>query len=390
MDGTDVARRTLRERVPDRVVDGSLFVVTAAIVLAAASRRGAVPATLPDWVLYTDWILGALGCVALWWRRRFPVVLAAALILLSVLSEAVSTPAIVALFTVAVHRSARTTMVLCLASLAALTGHQLIRPESVASQAMLFVVIVLGHVAVVTWGLSVRHRRELVATLRERAEAARVETRLRAERSHHEARASLARDMHDVLGHRLSLLSVHAGALAFSQGATAEDTARASEVIRENAHRALQELREVIGVLQAPVGELPSPVAEDVLELIEEAVEAGTEVKLRDEAGVTSGARSAPPSQSRVLFRLVQEALTNVRKHAPGASVEIRLTGRPGEHLTAEIVNTSPSAASSPSSGSGSGLRGLAERARLGEGGLDYGPADSGGWRVRMWLPWPR
>ncbi|OZM70208.1 sensor histidine kinase [Amycolatopsis antarctica] len=386
---TGSGRRTLREAIGDRVVDGALIVVAAAVGLLAAAHRMNVPEEVPVWIVYGDWATGVLGCVALWWRRRFPVVLAAVLVASSSFSESVSGPAVVALFTVAVHCSTRATAALCAASLAALSVYQLLRPEPVASPVLVFAAIVLGHIAVVAWGLSVRSRRDLVTSLRERAEAAGVEARLRAAHSQHEAREALAREMHDVLGHRLSLLSVHAGALTYYREAPAEDVARAAEVIRENAHRALQDLREVIGVLRAPVGELPLPVVEDVLELVDEARQAGTPVELRDETGVTGEGRAFPATQGRTLYRLVQECLTNVRKHAAGASVVIRITGGPGDHLAAEIVNTPPAAETSRPGGSGEGLRGLAERSRLVAGRLEYGPTVSGGWRVRMWLPWP-
>ncbi|UJW28875.1 histidine kinase [Saccharothrix sp. AJ9571] len=382
---TGTRRRPFREAIRDRVVDSLMILLAAGVGLLA--RRMEAPEAVPAWFLYGDWVLGALGCVALWWRRRFPVALATVLIASSAVSETISGAAIIALFTVAVHCSTRATAALCAASLAALSFYQLLRPEPVAP-VLVFATIVLGHVAVVAWGLSVRSRRELVTSLRERAEAADVEAQLRADRSQHEAREALAREMHDVLGHRLSLLSVHAGALSYYRDASAEETAQAAEVVRENAHRALQDLREVIGVLRAPVGELPLPVVEDVLELIDEAGQAGSPVELRDETGVTADGSLLPATQGRTLYRLVQECLTNVRKHAPGASVVIRITGQPGDHLTAEIVNA-PSSGASSQPGSGEGLRGLAERARLVAGRLDYGPTASGGWRVRLQLPWP-
>ena len=228
-------RRKLWETVGGRVVDTALIVVAAAIGLIAVARRVASPEVVPVWISYGDWILGALGCVALWWRRRFPVALATVLIVSSSVSETASGPAIVALFTVAVHCSTRATAALCMASLAALSVYELLRPEPVAPPALMFATIVLGHVAVVTWGLSVRSRRELLASLRERAEAADVEAQLRAERSQREAREVLAREMHDVLGHRLSLVSVHAGALAYHRNASTEDITRAAEKRRSKS-----------------------------------------------------------------------------------------------------------------------------------------------------------
>ncbi|WP_454853712.1 sensor histidine kinase [Promicromonospora soli] len=390
MSGPTGARaRRPRQAVRDRVVDGVLIVVAASLGLVAVILQTNEPWPEPAWLLYADRVVGVLGCVALWSRRRFPLVLGVVLALSSAFSETVTGAAIVGLFTVAVHRSVRATAMVCALSLAALIAYQLRWPEPTTPPATVFTIIVLGHVATVAWGLSVRNRRALVTSLRERAASAEVEARLRAERSEHEAREALAREMHDVLGHRLSLLSVHAGALAYSRDAPAEDRTRAAEVVRENAHRALQDLREVIGVLRAPVGELPLPGVADVLELIDEARRAGTPVELRDEAGVTSDDRTLPETLGRTIYRLVQEGLTNVRKHAPGAPVVVRIVGQPGEHVSVEVVNAAPGRPPARHQGSGTGLRGLGERARLVAGQLDHGPTDSGGWRVRMRLPWP-
>jgi signal transduction histidine kinase len=223
--------------------------------------------------------------------------------------------------------------------------------------------------------------------------------------------------MHDVLGHRLSLLSVHAGALEFRPDASAEEIAGAAKVIRENAHLALQDLREVIGVLRAPVGELPQPTLADVRQLVAESGRAGMRVDLRQE---TNGA--VPDLVGRTAYRIVQEALTNARKHAPGADVRVALTGAPGQGLTVEVANQppgpgpagephpdpplpgspvgerSPTAGSGPgvvhspgpaANGPGQGLAGLAERVALAGGRLEHGPTPSGGWRLAAWLPWP-
>ena len=387
-------RNTLRSRL----VDAALIAVAAALALITLQIQANEPDQLPTALLTADHLTGLLGCAALWWRRRFPVQIGFALTAASAFSETVTGAAIVALFTVAIHRSTRATVGVCAVSLAALSTYQLLWPDQTAPPVTVFTVIGLGHAATVAWGLSVRHRRALVASLRDRAEAAEVEAQLRAERSEREARQALAREMHDVLGHRLSLLSVHAGALAYARTAPPDDVGRAAEVVRENAHRALQDLREVVGVLRAPVGELPLPDAEDVLELVDEARAAGTPVELHDDAGVTTGERVLPDVQGRTLSRMVQESLTNARKHAPGGPVVVRITGRPGDHVAVEVANAPPAApaaartaartATQPT-GSGTGLRGLQERARLVAGRLDHGPTDSGGWHVRLRLPWP-
>ena len=140
------------------------------------------------------------------------------------------------------------------------------------------------------------------------------------------------------------------------------------------------------------MGELPLPGVTDIAELIDETSRAGTPVELCDEHGVTTGARPVTDTMGRTLYRFVQESLTNARKHAPGAPIAVRITGEPADHLAGEVENRVPPHASEAlahPTGSGEGLRGLAERATLVGGALEYGPTTSGGWRVRMRLPWP-
>jgi signal transduction histidine kinase len=310
-----------------------------------------------------------------------------------------------------------------------------VRPEPGLPGWFLFLIGAVVQGAAVGWGLFIHFRRELVMSLRDRAARAETEAQLRAEQAQQRARDEIAREMHDVLGHRLSLLSVHAGALEFRPDAPAEEVAGAAKVIRENAHQALQDLREVIGVLRAPteasraeveavqtgrappgwasapVGELPQPTLADVRQLVAESGRAGMRVSLADE---TSGV--VPDLAGRTAYRVVQEALTNARKHAPGAEVRVHLAGSPGAGLTVEVCNDAPAAAPRPEGphhpagpgtgaaarpgpapvpdpgpdpGAGQGLAGLAERVALASGRLEHGPSADGGWRLSVWLPWP-
>jgi signal transduction histidine kinase len=274
-----------------------------------------------------------------------------------------------------------------------------VRPEPGVPAIALFLFGVVVQGAAVGWGLFIHYRRQLVLSLRDRAVRAETEAHLRAEQAQQRARDEIAREMHDVLGHRLSLLSVHAGALEFRPDASPEEIARAAKVIRENAHLALQDLREVVGVLRAPVGELPQPTLADVRQLVAESGRAGMRVGLRGELG---GA-AVPDLVGRTAYRTVQEGLTNARKHAPGAEVVVRLAGSPGEGLTVEVCNEAPGSRPAPGPdpgpaagaeavsdpGPGQGLVGLAERVALADGRLEHGPTAEGGWRLAAWLPWP-
>jgi signal transduction histidine kinase len=103
-------------------------------------------------------------------------------------------------------------------------------------------------------------------------------------------------------------------------------------------------------------------------------------------------AGTAPESVGRTAYRIAQEGLTNVRKHAPGAAASVTVTGAPGRGLTVEVHNTAPvprPCGQIRPSGPGQGLIGLAERAALAGGRLDYAPTDTGGFRLSAWLPWP-
>jgi signal transduction histidine kinase len=374
-----------RRRPRDWVVDTGLFLLAVAYgIVTAGARLDASDLPEPAWLFDLDQLAGALGCAGLWLRRRWPVELAVALIALSTFSELVAGAMVVALLTVAIHRPPRTTAVVFGLSLLAAVVYVVVRPEPGVPAFLLFLLGLVVQGAAVGWGLFIRHRRQLVMSLRDRAARAETEARLRAEQAQHHAREEMAREMHDVLGHRLSLLSVHAGALEYRPDASPEEVARAAKVIRESAHQALQDLREVVGVLRAPVGELPQPTLADVPQLVAESASAGMRVELRVETTAT-----APDGLGRTAYRIVQEALTNARKHAPGAAVGVRLAGAPGQGLTVEVENAGPAEPAAPAEGHGQGLAGLAERVALAGGRLEHGPTAAGGFRLAAWLPWP-
>ena len=129
--------------------------------------------------------------------------------------------------------------------------------------------------------------------------------------------------MHDVLAHRLTLLSVHAGALEFRPDAPPAEVARAAGVIRDSAHEALQDLRQIIGVLRSPgegADDRPQPTLATLDALVAESREAGMKVVLDSRVPDASG---VPAATGRNAYRIAQEALTNARKHAPGAEVTV-------------------------------------------------------------------
>ncbi len=245
---------------------------------------------------------------------------------------------------------------------------------------------VLVIVVVIGWGLFVRARRELIHSLRERAERAESEQRLRLEQAREAERRRIAREMHDVLAHRVTLLSLHAGALEFRPDASPEEIAEAAGVIRESAHTALKELREVIGVLRdgSEEGtERPQPTLRDIPALVEESRAAGMKVESRiDENG------DVPDGVGRTAYRIVQEGLTNARKHAPGAAVAVAIGAEPGPRLAVEITSRGALHPPPPPPGAGTGLIGLAERVALAGGELQHGRTEAGDFYLRAELPW--
>ncbi|GAB2625762.1 histidine kinase [Streptomyces capparidis] len=388
-------RRTLR----DWLVDLAMFVLAALFGLMVASDPATRESVSPE-LLLADQIAGAAACAALWLRRRWPVGLAVALTPLGTFSDMAGGPQVVALFTVAVHRPLPVTAAVVGANLVTVPVYAAVRPTPDMPFAVLLVLGLAITLAATGWGMFVRARRQLVFSLRERARRAESEAQLRAERAQREAREQIAREMHDVLAHRLSLLSVHAGALEYRPGAPPEEVARAAGVIRDSAHQALQDLREVIGVLRAPVGraagdggegwaeERPQPTLAALPRLVEESVRAGARITLRDRLPDPAG---VPDAVGRSAYRIVQEALTNARKHAPGAATTVTVAGGPGDGLTVEVRNPLPEAGARGAAipGAGQGLIGLAERAALAGGRIEHGPTACGHFRVYAWLPWP-
>lgn len=387
MDGTLEGRR--RRSVHDWIVDLALVLVALSFGLMAVVDPAHQPSRPPAPTAYwaAEAAVAAAGSTTLWWRRRWPLQIAVVLVLASAFFVMVGGAMLVALFSMAVHRPPRISLsVFALGALCAYVNIRL-HPGQGAPDLVMFLLSVTMMAALTGWGISVRHRRELVASLRERAVHAESEASLRAERAQHQVRESIAREIHDVLGHRLSMLSVHAGALEFRPDASAEEIRRSATVIRESAHQALQDLREVIGVLRAPVGELPQPTMADLRRLVAEADHVGASVELVEEHE-----GSVPERTGRTAYRIVQEALTNVRKHAPGADTRVRVSGEPGGGLRVEVRN-SPAAepeahGEEHPAGSGQGLVGLAERVSLASGRLEYGPTADGGWLLRAWLTW--
>jgi signal transduction histidine kinase len=383
----DPDRDPRRRSTRDWIVDFACFFV--AIVFGFLVFADGMDGMSDDQQFF-DLVGGFVASLALWWRRRWPVGVALFIAALNVYSASSSIAGAIALFTVAVHRRAAVAVALALLTVAITPAYLALHPEDDVPYWVSVAIGVLASFGVVAWGMFVRARRQLVHSLRERAERAEAEQHLRVDQARQHERARIAREMHDVLAHRISLLSLHAGALEFRPDAPPDEVARAAGVIRASAHDALEDLRTVIGVLRE-VGseepEPPQPTLADLPALIGESRAAGMHVRydarLADRAAV-------PAATGRSAYRIVQEGLTNARKHAHGAAVEVSVDGAEGAGLTIEVRNRLPvgvAAAAIP--GAGTGIVGLAERASLAGGRLEHGRTANGDWRLWAWLPWP-
>jgi signal transduction histidine kinase len=382
-DDAPVAARVRR----DWIVDGVLFLLAAVLALAAAmtSARNGLHGPL----LAIDATGAAMACLALWWRRRWPLGAGLAVVAVLTVSQAAGAAGAVTLYTVASYRRWQLACLVAAAQVALLPVAHAIQPQ-VLSPTVFYLTGTLGPAVVLAWGMFRRSRRQAQRESDRRAEA---QEQLRIEQVRYAERTRIAREMHDVLAHRISLLSLHAGALEFRPDAPPQEVARAAGVIRASAHQALEDLRAVIGVLRdgpgGPEPEPPQPTLAALPGLLEESRAAG--MRIRAEVGLPDLA-AVPDAIGRHALRIVQEALTNARKHATAAPVELRLGGAPGHGLTIEVRNPVPALATAEPKipGTGAGLLGLTERATLSGGHLEHGFGEHGQFRLHAWLPWPR
>ncbi|MEV7599144.1 histidine kinase [Kitasatospora sp. NPDC089797] len=376
-----------------------VLLAAAALVDALVCARRVLPAGggFPHTVVQLDPTTVALGTAAallLLLRRRWPVpVLAVVLPVMVVTTHYHMVALLVAVFTLA-ERSSRGALVgavlyvgatnLCAYYQVSQLPPDLLHGPAFSAYRLEGTACVAGAMAAL--GRLVSSRRELARRMTELREAQEHERELHAQAVLARERAQLAREMHDVVSHQVSLIAVRAGALQVGADgvdrADGADTREAARTIRELSVTTLDELRHMVTLLRASGSRdaeiAPQPTAAQLADLV-----AGSGLDARLVGGVPEDASA---TVQRAVYRIVQESLTNVRKHAPGASavVEVRRSG-PGLEVT--VTNTPATRPGLLLPGSRTGIIGLRERAENLDGTLTSGPTPDHGYRVHAALP---
>jgi signal transduction histidine kinase len=339
-----------------------------------------------DWYWPIDVVLGVAASVSLWWARRHPVLIGALLIIPGTLSLSAGFAVLAGVYRLGASARLRVSIPILAVHLALALPYHWIAPVPGMTITAWLVFLPAFYLLVFSLGLLTRARRQVIDGLRQAALADRDRYSAQLATLRRDEREKIAREMHDVLAHRISLLSVHAGALEFRtkvatepghRPVTPEEVHTAAVVIRENAHLAVEDLRELLLVLRDPDSaesalgaSQPQPSIRDVHTLVDEARLAGQHVEVEIDTSLVDVARE---SAQRTAYRIVQEGLTNARKHAPHATVSVRLSGE-GGHLRIEVTNpVALGLTASEIPGAGAGLAGLAERVRIDGGDLTHG-----------------
>ena len=331
-------------------------------------------------LVWLDVIVALLSIAAVPFLLRRPVQVGLVLGALAMLSPVATTAATAAALYTARWRRLPSAALVAAAGVAGHAVQGLWRPAPGLPYGWWLLLMTVAYAGLAGWGAWARARQALVVSLRERARRAEQEQERRVAEARLAERTRIAREMHDVLAHRLSLLATYAGALEYRPDSPPERLSAAAAVVREGVHQALNELREVVTLLRDPDGQGEIVVA-DIPKLVAESRAAGVEVTLENR--VTGLADPV----ARTAYRVVQEALTNARKHAAGEPVTVTLAGSEGERLTIEVRNPLPAKASAGEPGLG--LIGLGERVHLAGGELVH-ERTAEEFRVSAWIPWDR
>ncbi|MFI9174354.1 sensor histidine kinase [Streptomyces lincolnensis] len=350
-----------------------------------------------SWTLRTpaplSLVLLTLAAVALVFRRRAPMTVLALTGTFSVVELVTGDPrapvamaAVIALYTVASTTDRPTTWRVGLLTMTVLTGAaMLVGPLPWYAQENLGIFAWTGIGA--TAGDAVRSRRAFVQAIRERAEKAERTREEEARRRVAEERLRIARDLHDVVAHHIALVNVQAGVAAHVMDKRPDQAKEALAHVREASRSALNELRATVGLLrQSGDPEAPTEPAPG-LDRLDELVGTFRNAGLHVEVARADHGTALPAAVDLAAYRVIQEALTNVQKHAGiEAKAEVSVV-RVGPNIEITVLDDGAGAGEDPHEGGGHGLLGMRERVTALRGTLTTGPRYGGGFRVHAILP---
>ncbi|MGW4800378.1 sensor histidine kinase [Nonomuraea sp. NPDC004297] len=372
---------------PDALGSVVLYLIAAVPLLifclmtvSLTARQEEAGGRLPMIVL--DLAAGTAGLVLLRRRDRWPWQVALITAVPTVFAWTLNGPAVVAFAWLAARRRWPQVVPVAVVYWLSVIGSTVWWQDNWRLTALYALVGGVAITALSVFGLYLRGRQELAAARTAAADRAQEQ---RVEQAKLGERLKIAQEMHDVLAHRISLLAMLAGGLAYRKDLGPEQTRETALAIQDNAHQSLNELRAVLGTLRRDDGgpEAPQPTLDHLDALFDEVRAAGQRVEVDDDVAV----RELLPAQTgRHAYRIVQEALTNARKHAPGSHVRAEIGGRPGTGLRIRVSNPAPSGAAAGPGGR-LGLVGLAERTRMAGGTITHGVRD-GRFVVDALLPW--
>ncbi|MEH0471633.1 sensor histidine kinase [Streptomyces hayashii] len=365
--------QALWRRVPRRVADAGL-VVLAALDTWINFYGEATPAM---------WACATLGCAGLFLRRRFPLAVFVLTLPMTLFLDVAVAP-IAALYTLATRTRNRPLLAGCallnatVSTLAWPLSHT--PPDDRTWTLVQFVYTLATAFAPILFGQLVQAGHDVARQLVEVEVAREHERALYAQTVLARERAQLAREMHDVVSHQVSLIAVQAGAMQVA--AKDPDARDGARIIRTLSVNTLDELRHMVTLLRASGGKetelTPQPTLADLQQLI-----ANSGIRTTLTGGLPAGIST---TAQRTVYRTVQEALTNVRKHAPGARAEVSLW-HDAQHFGVTVINTAPTRPSVALPSARHGLIGLRERAELLDGTLTAEPTPQGGYRIELQAP---
>jgi signal transduction histidine kinase len=387
---TPTSPRTGRDLLVD--VAGCLVALVLGALFLSPELHGS-GSSLSTSQVVVDVLCGVLACSSLWWRRRWPLGVALACVALGMVSTSATPAGLLALSSLAMYRPLRSVLVVAALWIPSMLVFAVYSQTTGPVSVLLLVTPLVA--AGIAWGMFLRARRQLLLTLRERALRAERDQLLHEDRARMAERTRIAREMHDVLAHRISLLALHAGGLEVRPDLPPAEVRETAQLMRLTARQALEELRGVIGVLREEAGQVPQapaapqPTLTDIRRLVDETRLAGAKIDFEMQV---DHADTVPSALGRDAYRIVQEALTNIGKHASGSTAWVRITGGPEDGLYVTVRNRKPLRASPGPAlpGSGAGLLGLQERVALAGGTLVHGADASGDFVVDAELQWHR